>query len=147
MAKVKGEKGSSANGRERPRLASCPQEIIAAQKRAGQRGARTKGGIAQLFVRGTWTWKPSVSSIFSRQRLTPQSRGGFVHILCWISEGEEHPFTLGNGQGLLRMNDYSLASFPAACTDFCIGEAVKYLPETKAIESSFGTSERTPVRD
>jgi hypothetical protein len=59
------------------------------------------------------------------------SASGFVYVFCWVADGVEIPIYVGQtGRFAGRMNDYSLASF-AACTDFCVGEAVKYLKSTK----------------
>lgn len=53
--------------------------------------------------------------------------GGFVYVLSWVREGVEIPFYVGQTDRFPgRMNDYRLANFKA-CTDFCVGEAVKYL--------------------
>jgi hypothetical protein len=52
---------------------------------------------------------------------------GFVYIFCWVNGNTEIPFYVGQTNRLLgRMNDYRLANF-TACTDFCVGEAIKYL--------------------
>jgi hypothetical protein len=60
--------------------------------------------------------------------LTPE---GFVYVFCWVAEGVETPFYVGQTYRFSgRMNDYRLANFKA-CTDFCVGEAVKYLRGTK----------------
>ena len=56
---------------------------------------------------------------------------GFVYVFCWVADGVEIPFYVGQTDRFsLRMKDYCLASF-SACTDFCVGEAVKYLTSTK----------------
>lgn len=56
---------------------------------------------------------------------------GFVYIFCWVANGVETPFYVGQTNRFSgRMNDYSLANF-SACTDFCVGEAVRYLKDTK----------------
>jgi hypothetical protein len=67
----------------------------------------------------------------------PPARGsllspdGFVYVFCWVADGMEIPFYVGQTNRFSgRMNDYCLASFKA-CTDFCVGEAVKYLKDTK----------------
>jgi hypothetical protein len=54
--------------------------------------------------------------------------GGFVYILCFAGSGiTETPFYVGQTDRFHgRMNDYRLASF-SACTDFCVGEATRYL--------------------
>lgn len=56
----------------------------------------------------------------------------FVYIFCWVADdGVEVPFYVGQTDRLSgRMNDYCLANF-TACTDFCVGEAVKYLKGAK----------------
>lgn len=52
---------------------------------------------------------------------------GFVYVFCWVADGVETPFYVGQTNRFSgRMNDYSLANFKA-CTDFCVGEAVRYL--------------------
>lgn len=57
----------------------------------------------------------------------PAGPSGFVYIFCWVNGKAEIPFYVGQTNGLLRrMNDYRLANF-TACTDFCVGEAIKYL--------------------
>jgi hypothetical protein len=59
------------------------------------------------------------------------SPGGFVYVFCWVADGIEIPFYVGQTNRFSgRMNDYDLANFKAS-TDFCIGEAVKYLKGTK----------------
>lgn len=56
---------------------------------------------------------------------------GFVYVFCWVGNGLEIPFYVGQTYRFSgRMNDYRLANFKA-CTDFCVGEAVKYLTATK----------------
>ena len=58
-------------------------------------------------------------------------REGFVYVFFWVRGGIEVPFYVGETDRLFgRMNDYRLANF-AACTDFCVGEAVKYLTTIK----------------
>jgi len=54
--------------------------------------------------------------------------GGFVYVLCFAGKGpSERPFYVGQTDRFHgRMSDYRLASF-AACTDFCVGEATRYL--------------------
>ena len=57
----------------------------------------------------------------------PDGPAGFVYIFCWVNGEAEIPFYVGQTSRLLgRMNDYRLANF-TACTDFCVGEAIKYL--------------------
>ena len=59
------------------------------------------------------------------------SSEGFVYVFCWVADGVEIPFYVGQTNRFSgRMNDYCLANFKA-CTDFCVGEAVKYLTSTK----------------
>ena len=56
---------------------------------------------------------------------------GCVYILCWVADGVETPLYVGQTDRFSgRMNDYCLANFNA-CTDFCVGEAVKYLKSAK----------------
>jgi hypothetical protein len=59
------------------------------------------------------------------------SSGGFVYIFCWVADGVEIPFYVGETNRFSgRMNDYDLANFKASM-DFCVGEAVKYLKGTQ----------------
>lgn len=61
----------------------------------------------------------------------PTSRGGFVYVFCWIADGTEIPFYVGQTDRLSgRMNDYRLKNF-SCCPDFCVGEAVEYLKRAK----------------
>lgn len=56
---------------------------------------------------------------------------GFVYVFCYLANGEEIPFYVGQTNRLPgRMRDYRLANF-SACTDFCVGEAVRYLTSEK----------------
>jgi len=56
---------------------------------------------------------------------------GFVYVFCWVADGVETPFYVGQTNRFAgRMTDYALANFKAS-TDFCVGEAVKYLKGTK----------------
>ena len=57
--------------------------------------------------------------------------GGFVYILCWLEEGREVPFYVGEAHRLSeRIDDYCAKQFQAA-TDFRVGEAVCYLRDVK----------------
>jgi hypothetical protein len=57
---------------------------------------------------------------------------GFVYVLCLIIENAEVPFYVGQTSRLSgRMRDYSLANFTAS-TDFCVGEAIKYLKDERS---------------
>jgi hypothetical protein len=59
------------------------------------------------------------------------SSGGFVYVFCWVADGLEIPFYVGQTNRFSgRMRDYDLANFKA-CTDFCVGEAAKYLKSVK----------------
>jgi len=61
----------------------------------------------------------------------PETPGGYVYVFCWIRDGDESAFYVGQTKRLAgRMNDYYLAQF-AACTDFRVGEAVRYLRDSK----------------
>jgi hypothetical protein len=61
----------------------------------------------------------------------PKTPDGYVYVFCWIRDGVESAFYVGQTKRLAgRMNDYRLAQF-AACTDFRVGEAVRYLRDTK----------------
>jgi hypothetical protein len=52
---------------------------------------------------------------------------GFVYVLCWVGESEEVPFYVGQTTRIWgRLDDYYWALF-SACTDFRVGEAVRYL--------------------
>ena len=60
----------------------------------------------------------------------PGTSGGYVYVLFWTTlEGSNIPFYVGQTKRLRnRMWDYCEAQF-SACTDFRVGEAVKYLRE------------------
>ncbi len=61
----------------------------------------------------------------------PETSDGYVYVFCWIRDGAESPFYVGQTKRLAgRMNDYRLAQF-AACTDFRVGEAMRYLRDSK----------------
>ena len=52
---------------------------------------------------------------------------GHVYVICWKAEGRDVPFYVGQTERLKgRMCDYQSAQF-AACTDFRVGEAIRYL--------------------
>jgi len=60
----------------------------------------------------------------------PES-GGFVYIFFWVADRVETPIYVGQTNGLAkRMEDYEQANF-AASTDFRVGEAAKYLRNTR----------------
>jgi len=64
-------------------------------------------------------------------RSLPETPDGYVYVLCWIRNGAESAFYVGQTKRLARrMNDYRVAQF-AACTDFRVGEAVRYLRDGK----------------
>lgn len=64
-------------------------------------------------------------------RSLPETTDGYVYVFCWIRDGVESQFYVGQTKRLAgRMNDYRLAQF-AACTDFRVGEAVRYLRDSK----------------
>ncbi len=64
-------------------------------------------------------------------RSFPKTPDRYVYVFCWIRDGVESPFYVGQTKRLPgRMNDYRLAQF-AACTDFRVGEAVRYLRDNK----------------
>jgi hypothetical protein len=68
---------------------------------------------------------------FPPPRSLRHSTDGFVYVFCWAADGNEIPFYVGQTNRFSgRMNDYRLANFKA-CTDFCVGEAIKYLKSTK----------------
>lgn len=57
--------------------------------------------------------------------------GGVVYVFCWAVDSVEVPFYVGQTNRFSgRMRDYGIANFKA-CTDFCVGEAVKYLTTAK----------------
>jgi hypothetical protein len=59
----------------------------------------------------------------------PGPPDGCVYVFFWVGDGVEHPFYVGQTQRFSgRMDDYRLANFKA-CTDFRVGEAVKYLED------------------
>lgn len=61
----------------------------------------------------------------------PETRDGYVYVFCWIRDAISIPFYVGQTKRLAgRMNDYCLAQF-SACTDFRVGEAVRYLRDSK----------------
>ena len=54
-----------------------------------------------------------------------------MYVFFWVADGVESPFHVGQTKRLSgRMDDYRLAYFKA-CTDFRVGEAVKYLNDIK----------------
>jgi len=56
-----------------------------------------------------------------------------VYVLCWKSGGTEVPFYVGETNRLRgRMGDYQSAQF-AACTDFRVGEAIRYLRDRRGL--------------
>jgi len=64
-------------------------------------------------------------------RSLPETSDDYVYAFCWILDRLENPFYVGQTKRLAgRMNDYRVAQF-AACTDFRVGEAVKYLKDRK----------------
>lgn len=64
-------------------------------------------------------------------RPLPETPDGYVYVFFWIRDGVESPVYVGQTKRLAgRMNDYRLAQF-AACTDFRVGEAVRYLRDSK----------------
>jgi hypothetical protein len=61
----------------------------------------------------------------------PGPPDGFVYVFLWAGGDVENPFYVGQTERISgRMDDYRLANF-TACTDFRVGEAVKYLKSTK----------------
>jgi hypothetical protein len=51
---------------------------------------------------------------------------GFIYVLFWVRNGVEQPFYVGQTKTIWRrLDDYYWAQFQA-CTDFRVGEAVKY---------------------
>jgi len=64
----------------------------------------------------------------------PGSAGGFLYVLCWVRNGAQTPFYVGQTRRLRgRMEDYCLAQFQAS-TDFRVGESVRYLRGTKGYQ-------------
>lgn len=54
-------------------------------------------------------------------------RKEFVYVFCWIDGGVEVPFYVGQTSRMWgRLDDYYWAVF-SACTDFRVGEAIRYL--------------------
>ena len=57
----------------------------------------------------------------------------FVYVLCWTGGSREVPFYVGQTTRFWgRMDDYYWAQF-SACTDFRVGEAVRYLAKRGAV--------------
>ena len=60
-----------------------------------------------------------------------RSSGGFVYAIFWMADGLKRPFYVGQTERLSeRMSDYCRAAF-GACTDFRVGEAIKYFRDNK----------------
>ncbi len=52
---------------------------------------------------------------------------GFVYVIFWVRGKENRPFYVGQSKRIWgRLDDYYWAQF-AACTDYRVGEAIKYL--------------------
>ena len=63
----------------------------------------------------------------------PERGEGHVYILCWKANGRDVPFYVGQTDRLReRMSDYQSAQF-AACTDFRVGEAIRYLRDQRSL--------------
>src|SRR4051812_39968391 len=61
-----------------------------------------------------------------------------VYVFCLIMDGVHVPFYVGQTMRLSgRMDDYCAANF-AACTDFRVGEAVRYLRDAKKFHLQLG---------
>jgi hypothetical protein len=62
----------------------------------------------------------------------PPGRGDFIYVLLWVDRADtEKPFYVGETTRLRgRMRDYFLATF-SCCTDFRVGEAIKYMQAEK----------------
>ena len=83
---------------------------------------------------------PSVGSM-------PGPPDGFVYVLCWIADSSEKPFYVGQTKRLAhRMEDYCAASF-AACADFRVGEAIKYLTASKKHRVVVDRPSPDPLKD
>ena len=69
---------------------------------------------------------------FDQTQAAPQlPAGGVVYLFCWLADGTEVPFYVGQTNRFSgRMRDYSMANYKA-CTDFRVGEALKYLATAK----------------
>jgi len=56
-----------------------------------------------------------------------RGEGGFLYVICWVSNEQEVPFYVGEtGRLNERMDDYCVKQFGAA-TDFRVGEAICYI--------------------
>ena len=63
-----------------------------------------------------------------------RAEGGFVYVVCWVIDGQEVPFYVGETSRLNeRMNDYCVKQFGAA-TDFRVGEAISYLRDVRGFQ-------------
>jgi hypothetical protein len=63
----------------------------------------------------------------------PAPGEGYVYVFCWKANGADVPFYVGQTERLRgRMGDYQSAQF-AACTDFRVGEAIRYLREERGL--------------
>jgi len=73
---------------------------------------------------------------------------GHVYILCWKANGRDVPFYVGQMNRLReRMGDYQSGQF-VACTDFRVGEAIRYLRDQRSVRIVIRHKEsRDPVMD
>ena len=79
------------------------------------------------------------------QNGSPHLTGGIVYVLFCTDGTVETPFYVGQTDRFSgRMNDYHLANFKA-CTDFCVGEAVKYLQCKELSRHGEVQTERLPA--
>ncbi len=61
----------------------------------------------------------------------PPRGDAYIYAICWIDGSREIPFYVGQTKRICeRMDDYWTRQF-AACTDFRVGEAVRYFKEVK----------------
>src|SRR5262249_21463234 len=73
-------------------------------------------------------------SPFPPQTALPGRPDGFIYVLCWVKDGREIPFYVGQTTRLSeRIGDYVAAQFSAA-TDFRVGTRAKYLREKHTLE-------------
>src|SRR5271157_4417146 len=63
---------------------------------------------------------------FSTINFTPDDGHGFIYVLCWIAEGREIPFYVGETVSIWQRLDNYFRPWFWAHNDFNVGEAVKY---------------------
>jgi len=63
----------------------------------------------------------------------PRRGEGHAYVLCWKANSRDVPFYVGQTNRLQeRMSDFQSAQF-AACTDFRVGEAIRYLRDQRSL--------------